>query len=188
MYVFDETNRDPNNERPDRKYVFTKEQLASHYSKSKLGHSYSVWIPWDDAGGPQKELSLIVRFAPEKGGVVVGEQTKHILPGKTEIAANNSGGPWQMPNAQAIPFQAPIPPGGSIRAASYVTPLPPVDAQKQGGEQNGINASRRMNTTTIQVPQQSSLNMPAAMGEYAKLRPTQSGIVAARAGRKSHGS
>src|SRR3972149_5872234 len=65
VYAFDETNGDPNNARPDRKYVFTKEQLPSHYSKSKLGHSYSIWIPWDETGGEQKEVSRIVRFAPE---------------------------------------------------------------------------------------------------------------------------
>ena len=71
VYVFDETNRDPNNVRPDRKYVFTKEQFPSHYSKSKFGHSYSVWIPWDEAGGEQKEISMIVRFHAakrERGG------------------------------------------------------------------------------------------------------------------------
>ena len=83
VYLFDETNRDPNNLKPDRKYVFTKEQLPSHYSKSKLGHSYSVWLPWDEVGGPQKEVSLIARFTPDKGGVVIGEQNKQMLPGKT---------------------------------------------------------------------------------------------------------
>ena len=75
--------------KPDRKYVFTKDQLPSHYSKSKLGHSYSVWLPWDETGGPQKEVSLIARFTPEKGGVVVGEQTKQILPGKPQVIAKN---------------------------------------------------------------------------------------------------
>ncbi len=108
VYVFDETNRDPNNAKPDRKYVFTKEQLSSHYSKSKLGHSYSVWLPWDETGGPQKEISLIARFTPEKGGVVVGEQNKQILPGKTQIIVKNpADGAAPMPPPQAIPAQNP---------------------------------------------------------------------------------
>jgi hypothetical protein len=42
VYAFDEHNRGAV---PDRKYVFTPEQFARHHSKSKLGHSYSVWIP-----------------------------------------------------------------------------------------------------------------------------------------------
>ena len=67
VYAFDETNRDPNNAKPDRKYVFTKDQLPTHFSKSKIGSSYSVWIPWDEAGGDQKDISMIVRFTPEKG-------------------------------------------------------------------------------------------------------------------------
>jgi hypothetical protein len=46
VYAFDEGGRDPNSARPDRKYVITAEQLPAHYSKSKIGHSYSVWIPW----------------------------------------------------------------------------------------------------------------------------------------------
>ena len=47
VYAFDETDRDPANMKPDRKFVFTQEQFEKHYSKSTLGHSYSVWLPWD---------------------------------------------------------------------------------------------------------------------------------------------
>jgi hypothetical protein len=93
VYAFDETNRKLSNAKPDRKYVYTPEQLSDHYSKSKLGHSYSVWIPWGDAMGPQAKISLIVRFVPEdkkdgkpSGGVLVGEQCTQILPGsKPEV-------------------------------------------------------------------------------------------------------
>jgi hypothetical protein len=81
VYIFDETNRDPNNSKPDCKYVFTSEQLPKHYSKSKLGHSYSVWVPWDQAGGLQKHFTLVVRFEPKNGAPVIGEQCKEMLPG-----------------------------------------------------------------------------------------------------------
>ena len=74
VYAYNESDRDPSDVRPDRKYVFTPEQFAKHYSKSPLGHSYSVWIPWDAAGGQQTELSLLVRFTNEKGEVVIGCQ------------------------------------------------------------------------------------------------------------------
>lgn len=82
VYAFVETDRDPTNPVPDRKFVFTSDQLEKHYSKSDLGHSYSVWLPWDEVGGPQAEVSLLIRFTPDAGGaVVVGEQSKHVLPG-----------------------------------------------------------------------------------------------------------
>jgi len=82
IYAFDETNRKPGDPRPDRKYVFTAEQIPIHYSRSKLGHSYSFFLPWDAPGGPRKDISLIVRFQPKGGPVVVGEQTRQNLPGQ----------------------------------------------------------------------------------------------------------
>lgn len=83
VYAFVEEGRAAGEVKPDRKFVFTPEQFATHYGKSKLGHSYSVWLPWDEAGGPQTEISLIARFTPAEGPTIVGEQTKHVLPGKS---------------------------------------------------------------------------------------------------------
>ncbi len=38
IYAFYETNREPSNAKPDRKYVFTpKERLPSHYSMAGSG-------------------------------------------------------------------------------------------------------------------------------------------------------
>ena len=81
IYGFDETHRDPANVVPDRKIVYPTSELKTLYSKSKLGHSYSVWVPWDEAGGMQTEISLIARFIPKKGGVITSEQIKVLLPG-----------------------------------------------------------------------------------------------------------
>jgi hypothetical protein len=164
VYIFDETNRDPNNVKPDRKYVFTKDQLPSHYSKSKLGNSYSVWLPWDETGGPQKDVSLIARFTPEKGSVVVGEQTKQILPGKPQIIAKNPGGgtpPAAQP--QATPAQYPSPQNSAVQPASNVTPLPPVNTKMQSNQQNLLQ-SPGITTTTIPLPPQSSLKNSLLMG------------------------
>jgi hypothetical protein len=91
IYAFEETGKPAKSVKPDRKYVFTREQLPAHHSKSSLGHSYSVWLPWDEAGGEQKEISLIVRFVPESGPVVLSEQTKHILPGAKPHGAAERG-------------------------------------------------------------------------------------------------
>ena len=81
IYAFDEANRDPENPKPDRKFVFPAEQFDKHYSKSELGHSYSFWIPWDPVGGETRQVSLICRFTPVQGGAVVSDQVKQLLPG-----------------------------------------------------------------------------------------------------------
>src|SRR5688572_3063476 len=59
VYAFDETDRESYETAPTRRYVIPTEQLAKQESPSKLGASYSVWLPWDEVGGPQKKISLI---------------------------------------------------------------------------------------------------------------------------------
>ena len=88
IYAFDETNREPSNNRPDRKFVITAEQLPAHYSKSKVGHSYSVWLPWDQVGGLQKEITLIIRFQPKEGTVAISDPCRQLLPGRVPPAAD----------------------------------------------------------------------------------------------------
>src|SRR3569623_1543241 len=100
VYAFDEANRDKTNTRPDRKFVFTEEQFAKHYSKSELGQSYSIWAPWDEVGGEPKEISLIVRFTPVEGGVVVSEHAKQFLPGEKRPQSQS-----QQPIDQPPPYQ-----------------------------------------------------------------------------------
>jgi len=81
IYAFDEAHHDPDNPKPDRKFVFPAEQVHKHYSKSELGHSYSFWIPWDAVGGETKQVSLICRFSPVQGGAILSDQVKQLLPG-----------------------------------------------------------------------------------------------------------
>jgi hypothetical protein len=81
VYAFDETEREKHDTHPTRKYVFPREEFARHESQSQLGPSYSVWLPWDEAGGNMKQISLIAKFEPHGGTYVMGEQTKHLLPG-----------------------------------------------------------------------------------------------------------
>jgi hypothetical protein len=87
VYAFDETNRDPNNVVPDKKYVFTADQLKAKYSKSDLGHSYSVWLPWDAVNGQQKEITLVARFTNDNGEMVSSDSTMVRLPGLSVTAA-----------------------------------------------------------------------------------------------------
>jgi hypothetical protein len=66
---------------PERKFIFTADQLAKHHSKTSLGDSYSIWIPWDEVGGPSRQLSLVTRFEGRSGGSVVSEPARKLLSG-----------------------------------------------------------------------------------------------------------
>jgi len=88
VYAFDEDGRSPWDAKPNEGYVFDSKTLNSKgiYSKSKLGHSYNLWIPLDKAGpeSPARNISLIVRYIPEKGSPVVSKQATVRLPGRRE--------------------------------------------------------------------------------------------------------
>lgn len=154
VYAFDETNRAPNNPKPDRKYVFTPDQIPAHYSKSKIGHSYSVWLPWDEVGGPQKEISLVVRFEPKGAtGLVMGEPARQLLPGATALAGEPSKLPPEGATAGALPAQSEK---QAVQQASYNAALPLPAAPEA--------PARRMTTTTISVPSETANNLLSAGG------------------------
>ena len=178
VYAFDEDGRDPSNAKPDRKYVFTKEQFAKHYSKSNIGHSYSVWIPWDEVGGPQKQISLIVRFTPDKGDVVVGEQTRHLLPGRTPEGA------WpQSPGA--VNPNAPMQLGAGSAAAAPTDRLQLV-SHEEGvpGSEGAVPSNDRLKrrsgyrhhyrAVAVQVGRQRSTD--GAGGQFAVVEPAGSSL------------
>ncbi len=160
VFAFDETERDPANARPDRKYVFRPDQLPAHYSKSKIGHSYSVWIPWDGVGGMQKDITLIARFEPKTGTAVVGEQCRLLLPGRSPAPggvqhaslppAADPPAPLARPVGAAA-WNSPMRPASDrngVQSACYTTPL----ASANGAGPRNEELSRRMTTTTIPLP------------------------------------
>jgi hypothetical protein len=112
VYVFDEDGRLPGDEKPNEGIVFDEKILNSKeiYKKSKLGHSYNLWIPLDSAGpeGKAKKVSLIVRYEPDKGAPVVSSQATVFLPGRHEAAmmaqnwqTRTNEGPIQQAGARA---------------------------------------------------------------------------------------
>ncbi len=148
VYGFDETNRDSSNPVPDRKFVFPAEEVSKLCSESPLGPAYSIWLPWDEVGGEKKRISLIVRFQPNKGPIVVGQQTTTILPGRQPIA----GAPASVTAPVAAAQNGPTLSAGTQGA--------PAAASQQGAdhavqpvaftEQQAAPAPRpRMKTTTI---------------------------------------
>jgi hypothetical protein len=165
VYAFDETGRDVEQAKPDRKYVFTSEQFEKHYSKSSLGHSYSVWLPWDAAGGPLKEISLLVRFTPDNAPVVIGEASKQHLPG-VSVGAD----PTKYPEPAGAPQPLVQTPGtsaptGGVQLVGYDAPAlhhPAVSNYTASNftasnitsvvPANAAGQPRRMSTTTISLP------------------------------------
>jgi hypothetical protein len=172
IYAFEEDGRAPNNTKPDRKYVFQQDQLPAHYSKSDLGHSYSVWLPWDEVGGPQKEISLIIRFEPKGGAVVVSEAVRQLLPGTTNAApaprvpagpavapqfpAGGATVPGQGQGAPVMPTAAnPMPTGTAGATGPQAVQLASYEAAVPGSGDQSVTQpprGRRMMTATIPVP------------------------------------
>ena len=85
VYVWDDST-DSMRRKPDRKFVFRTDDFQKHYSTSKVGHSYSFWIPWDEPGGPRTTLTLISRFIGRNGAEVTSSPSKVILPGVVETS------------------------------------------------------------------------------------------------------
>lgn len=86
VYAWDDSERSTERA-PDRKYVFPAENLASHYSLSRIGHSYSFWVPWDAAGGAQQKVTLICRFVDRTGAEVTSGTAHVVLPGTAELSS-----------------------------------------------------------------------------------------------------
>lgn len=148
IYAFDEEGRTPENVKPDRKFVFTAEQFRDHYSKANLGHSYSVWLPWDDVGGPQKEISLIIRFEPKNGPVVIGEQSRHVLPGPTKEMLTKK----QEPQSVSGGTQSARGAASQVRTVSHQEPVAAATMPAEAMKTDEETAGRKLQTTTIRMP------------------------------------
>jgi hypothetical protein len=82
IFAFDDSKPGGPGEKPDRQYAFTREHLQNHYGPSKLGPSYSIWVPWQQIGGEKRNISLLPVFTSASGKVVMGQQVPIELPGK----------------------------------------------------------------------------------------------------------
>ena len=116
---------------PDAKFIFPAEQFEKHHGQSAVGHSYSIWIPWDQAGGPQRELMLTACFKPVAGDLVVGKPARVVLEGPS-IARRQASG------QRATVSQA------SHRDGERLV--------SHDSEPSGETTGRRMTTTTLSMP------------------------------------
>jgi hypothetical protein len=85
VYVFDGDLLSHPKTSPEKKYIITAQQMAELGSKSSLGFSYNIWIPWDEVGGMKRELSLVTRYDGTAGGTVIADLSTHLLPGAKEV-------------------------------------------------------------------------------------------------------
>jgi len=124
---------------PDRKYAFTPEQFTEHFSETELGASYSVWLPWDEVGGPQVDVSLVPIFTATSGQLVVGQSSRNLLPGPTTENTSTHFEHLTLPPPQVS--NQPGPEGVQRAAFEQVVPPP-------AGPQNPI----AFQETSIRVP------------------------------------
>lgn len=121
VYVFDADDLSPATQAPLRKFVFTPEQFASHMSKTSVGPSYSVWLPWGEVGGPQMRLSMIVRFEGREGGATVSDPTIKLLPGTQANDAKVAGNakPQSKPKSSSKNADSRVDAASGVQKASY---------------------------------------------------------------------
>ena len=129
-----------------RKYEFTKDQVPTHHSESAIGPSYSFWIPWDDMGGEQREVTLIPYFVSNSGQVIAGEPTRNVLQGKTP----------QVAPAEVRTFTR-------GRAESSAHPVRQVGYETLQADATPGVPPRQMDTTTINI----TPNLARTMGPSA---------------------
>jgi hypothetical protein len=148
VYAFDETDRPDHETQPTRRYIFPMDEFVRHESESSLGPTYSFWLPWDEIGGQQRHISLIAKFEPKDGPVVIGEQTRHLLPGLTHDP--NADKPQLAKIVQTEN-------GEQVRLAAYsgqaAATVPP------GASEHSVVAptrQREMSTATIPLPKRLS--------------------------------
>lgn len=175
VYAFDETNRQPTDNKPTRRYVFPADQMPIHMSKCDMGASYSFWLPWDEAGGPQTTVSLICRFEPKGGAVVTGEQSKLNLPGTIAPRSATAGSPKPPKVPEGVSSKPPRQTLEDIRAkqiADQQAQLTSFEAPAAGGQPGvvlngalpiGATADRHLSASTIMLPQNYQLPDTAAL-------------------------
>jgi len=115
VFAFEDSDRNLGYTAPEKKFIYLPEQLQKYYSKSELGHSYSLWLPWDEVGGLERKLCLVARFEPRKGPPVVSKPCHKLLSGVPPKPG--------QPGSPVMSLKSTTSPGG-VQQASYQMPSP----------------------------------------------------------------
>ncbi len=169
VYAFDEGVQKPSDVTPARTYYFAKNDVKKLHSKSKLGHSYNFWVPWDAEGadGNVKKISLIVRYVPEKGASVASSPAIAYLPGQkgqSELLAKTQ---WDRQNRAE---------GRGIRQVGYAQEIAGTHGPKAEAKlvESNDNRPQTMQASTITVPNTlAAQSMMAALAKPARQELTE---------------
>ena len=128
----------------DQAYPYLAEDLKKVHSYSKgIGHSYSLWVPWDTEGtdGERKTISLIVKLVTKKNSNPVrsGQATCQ-LPGKDPKPVFVDGKESKETGGLALLGSR------NLREEQYTD-----NYQVRIDENDNENRPTKMSTTTIQV-------------------------------------
>jgi len=159
VYVYDDSAPEGKKRKEaTRKFKFSHEELASRLSMTQIGPSYSLWIPWDEVGGDKTYLSMIPVFTDAKGQLVIGQQARHLLPGRepTRLARRDESRPSSNPAVSTAAFNAPS------------------DMQPHVAHTSAASQARKLSirSTRIQLPKsvQRRLSMPLPKKDKSRLK------------------
>ncbi len=171
VYVYEETADGTPPKTPSRRFGFTQEQLPQHFSRTEMGPSYSVWIPWDAVTGYRQSLTLLPVFTTSDGRVVMGDQSVNVLPGKTPETSDE--------DAQAGNGARPSRETTGVRLNAY-------DQAPHRGQPSGdawqqahtyvptASGQTTLRTTTIRVPMSVTPRFTGSPPDAALAQPTAS--------------
>jgi hypothetical protein len=150
IYGYDDSKPEHATDRvPDRKFAFTPEQLKKHHSESQLGSSYSIWVPWEKAGGEAKQVTLVPVFTSSTGRVVMGQPTVNILPGPV-----GEGG---LANIIRTRQSSSLP---TIQRVMHEDATSSVELGSPSEERFVDGSTPQMRTTTIDLPESTIRRIP----------------------------
>lgn len=142
VYAFDDQRPDPQQTTPEKKFMFPAKNLAIHQSDSSLGPSYSFWLPWDNAGGPQRRLSLLTRFEDASGKIVLSKAANVTLPGIVPADSPRNAEYGTGGSSLGHPFVPPL----AVQQTGYQERFPdPFQAAESG------RITQPLSTSTIDV-------------------------------------
>ncbi|MCA9181443.1 MAG: hypothetical protein KDA51_08315 [Planctomycetales bacterium] len=155
IYVFDADKLQAHDQRPLRKFVFTAEQFATHMSRTSLGPSYSVWLPWGEVGGPPLRLSLITRYEGTASGTTISEPTIKLLPG---VPARSIESEQELAEQRS---------GSSVQLVGHTTPVDTEEQGDQGNEEDVDNPSvPSLNRTSTRMHRVKTIDLPPSFQRH----------------------
>ena len=95
VYLFGDQGSIAEQGKPIHQFDFPADVWAAHLSKSMLGPSYNVFVPYVGRQPWQANCSLRVRFTPENGPTIYSDMVHVILPGpdkKTQSQPSQAAG------------------------------------------------------------------------------------------------